>query len=376
MCEIFFPNKDYKELDNVYIINNGQIILKYEYNIDKVDNKYYNIILGKQNDNHIFNNEIIIFFEKNKTQRDYEFEMMKKIMNKKYNPNNNNNYIKIDSFLLYKNIDVQQKIKDIHLKERKKYIEFLLNIYLHNKELNNKLSHPLKGSIGELYFTINNEWLNFILEIFEYEKKFLEYIKNENEKNIINQNYSKKENKFDEKFLDEIMNIFPNDYLERINEKIKDNDIIIKLRDIGLCLKKENKTFENKIIYYYDNIGIINDNIINLISELFQIENKEEKHKFVFGENKFMMSFQLENQNSIIIGYLDKNKFFKTELLLQINNNINLDSYFTKFSLNDEFTNYINKLKYDDKMKLALLNKENIEEGVIYNINFTGNIPN
>ena len=70
---------------------------------------------------------------------------------------------------------------------------------------------------------------------------------------------------------------------------------------------------EYKSIYYYDILGIINDNIANLIFELFNFELK--KGKFLFGNDKFIMNLNLEKHNSVFMGHLVKNNIFETQIL-------------------------------------------------------------
>ena len=102
--------KDYKKENdkkNNYIVNNGQIILKYEYKLNNNEIKYYNILFGVLNDNNIFIPQILLFFEKNENERNREFEKLKEEINIKYNINNPN-AIKLDSILLFKFLNNNQ----------------------------------------------------------------------------------------------------------------------------------------------------------------------------------------------------------------------------------------------------------------------------
>ena len=377
LCKYNFINKDYKkekekDKKKKYIINNGQIILKYEYNIDNNENINYNIILGKLNNDKAFISEEVVFFENNKTERDSEFERFKEIRNIKYNIINN----KDNSIKLYKYDNKQNITNNDNYTKRNKCIEFLLNIYIHYKQLNIKLNSSLKGASVDFYYIIKNEWINRFLEEFEYKNKFLEFIKKDNIDNIININENSliNENKVDEKILNEIINKVPSDISKEINDKINNEKIINKLSDIELYdLKSDKKKVEDETINYIDNFLIINDNIYNLLLELFKIKLKE-KIKCLFGDNEFIMNPQNNLPNSIIIGYLDKDNIFKTEILLKLYDNRYIDVYFRKFSLNG-YSNTINNFNLIHK-KIPLLNENKIKEGTAYIIKDIENFQN
>ena len=127
------------------------------------------------------------------------------------------------------------------MKKRNKLIELLLNIYILYKEINNKIQKSLQGSYGEYYYIINKEWINNFLEEFKFRKEFLKIdnIVNRNE----NQNFTNiKENKIDDKIIDDIMNKLSKDYIEEINEKINNENTIKKISNIELyALKLEKK---------------------------------------------------------------------------------------------------------------------------------------
>ena len=137
--------KDYKKENdkkNNYIVNNGQIILKYEYKLNNNEIKYYNILFGVLNDNNIFIPQILLFFEKNENERNREFEKLKEEINIKYNINNPN-AIKLDSILLFKFLNNNQINNEKERTIEKKYIEIFLNIYIYNKKLISKISQSL-----------------------------------------------------------------------------------------------------------------------------------------------------------------------------------------------------------------------------------------
>ena len=182
------------------------------------------------------------------------------------------------------------------------------------------------------------------------------------------------EKKVDDKILNAIINKTSPEFLKEINEKINNENEINKLNNIELYdIKLYNKKVEDEPINYYDNFIIINDNIYNLILELFKIKLKE-KDKFLFGDNKFIMNPQNNIQNSIITGYVDKDNIFKIEILLKLYDNKCIEDYFRKFSLNG-YLNTIYYFKFNKKDKIPLLNEKNKNnEGNVYKINFTENL--
>ena len=284
LLKYIFLNRNYtKEKDKKknYIINNGQIILEYDYIIENNDNKYFNIILGKINKDNTFISEGIIFFGKNKTERDSEFEKLKETRNIQYNTNNNNAHNIDNPVIFFKNENKENIQNEEKIKKINKCIELLINIYIHFKDINNKIQIPLNGSNPEFYYVIKKEWINYFLEEFEYKKKFLEFIKIDNSDKITNINENQnslniKDNKIDYNDINKIKNKLSFDFLEEIKQKINNENIIKNLSNIELyALKSENKKVGNETINYYDNIVIINDNINNLILELFKLNIKK-----------------------------------------------------------------------------------------------------
>ena len=176
-----------------------------------------------------------------------------------------------------------------------------------------------------------------------------------------------------EKIFSEVMNYFPRNYLDIIKENSNKENIIQELSDIELIsLKLEEKIIEDKKINYYDNFGIINEDTMNLISNLFKL-NYKEQHEFLFGDNKFITKFQDKLKNIITIGYYDNNiKIFKTEILLVFYENISseyINSYFQNFSSKGYSFNMENIQFHENKFKISILEDNYIKIGNAYKIN-------
>ena len=129
---------------------------------------------------------------------------------------------------------------------------------------------------------------NKFMEYFEY-NRFKEYIRKGNINEIIkkykvNNNYSD--------FIVEIMKLLPNDYKKKINDKIKEeiaNKNFSKVENFKIGMKNKIINKEKPIYYYYSYIDIINEEIFNLIEEIFKLHYQDER-EFLIGDNKLIMS--------------------------------------------------------------------------------------
>ena len=169
------------------------------------------------------------------------------------------------------------------------------------------------------------------------------------------------------------MNDFPQNYFDIIKENSNKENIIRELSDNELIsVKLVEKIIEVKKIKYYDNFGLINEDTMNLISDLFKLDYKEQ-YEFLFGDNKFITKFQDKLKNIITIGYYDNNiKIFKTEILLVFYENISseyINSYFQNFSSKGYSFNMENIQFHENKFKISILEDNYIKIGNAYKIN-------
>ena len=329
-----------------YIINNGKIIFKYVYN------KCNNIFMYKQSSNFIFIPEVILYFHSNKNEMDEQYKKFKGNKNMEYDINNiinNNDFIQVDSFYLY---DIQSKIEVSRIKHDNqiniKPIEFLINIYLTRKDIENKIKQGLINKSIEKYSIINKESMNKILYYFEY-NKFVDFI----EENIIDKN--------EDKILDEIMNNFyNNEYLMNLNNKAK--KAAETLKSIKMINENDNKD-------YNDDIEIINDKVKNYIYELFGDIYIEDR-KFLFGDKKIIMDYKFV-KNYLIIGKFE-NSAFKSEIMLNFEQNKYTENYFSIFQAKG-YNDFINELKLNNNFIMTSENKKLREIKINENYQFSSN---
>ena len=358
-------NYNENENENSCIINNGRLILKNDFNLN--NNKLYNLFICKPNKDHSFSTEIILYFENNKNARKSIFTNFQKNKNIEYdinNPNINNLAIKINDNIylyLYDNKEKNQEPIKTENKESKKYLELLLNIYKHHKELKQKINKSLEQSTCEKYYIVKKEWMDNLKLYLDY-RNFCELIKRNNiDNNIDNYNYNEKDDKTKNKILEEFIDLFENNNLIDLNNKIKDESLkkkIIENESYNISLQE----IEKKNIYYYNEIVIINTPIKDLINDLFEIEFKN-KAFFLFVDQKIILKFIKNSQFSMITGFLDENDTFKAEKLLYFNNENDLTLYIDKFQKEGYSTtlNYLNN-------QLDINNKDKTIKGKIYNL--------
>ena len=206
------------------------------------------------------------------------------------------------------------------------YIELMINIYLFKEELKNKINKNLKEAFEERYYIINKKWVDDFKELFDYDNKFLNYLKQGNINEIINKHNP---NELYDEFLYEIIKLFNDDYINEINSKTK-IEKINELKNINNY--KANLKEKNKIYYYYNNIEIINDKIKNIIQKIFYVEIFD-KRIFLFGDEKIIMDLDYEKQYSLILGDYTNN-YFDTKILLNFYTNENIKLFINFFKSN------------------------------------------
>ena len=316
--DIYFPKNFYlvnKEIyrrlipdendrgDNIgtnIIINNGKIIFGYEYFLEE-NVKHYNILIcSKKRNEKLIIPEVIQSFESNKIERDlelYKLNIEKYIIN--YNFINNK-------------IILERPLEDKHFENEKNLLIELLNNILTCD------NHLLEGIIGknkeinENYFLVNEKWINTFFDYFE----FKEFIKNNN----------------------------INKFYEKVEKKIKEKN---KFKSINYLPEEYSKIIQDENIIYLDNFRIINEQTKNSFEQFLNIKF-EEKHKLLFSEQKAIISFK---NDSILIGKIDKNMIFKTEILLKFDESHYREYYLTKFieegfsEVTRKFNNFFKKKK-------------------------------
>ena len=300
-----------------------------------------------------FEKNIIILYLNNKNEKLY-FKINDGIIEK-------SNFIKIKN--IYKksesikenNEDDDNTVKNMidNQQLNKRYIEFLLNIYLSRKNLENKAKQSLINARIVKYSIIKKDLMNEILNYFQY-NIFAELIEEYNTVNKINLNEIDKNKDI---ILNELANeLLPNEYLINLSNKGKVAQI-----------KNRKKMNENKEIDYKDNIEIIDDKVKNLMVDLFGIIYVEER-KIIFRNQKIIMNYKLEN--NILIGDL-KNYTFIPEIMINFELKKPTEYYLLMFR-NKGYYSIINELKKNNN---AFIRNENeIIRVKVHNINNHKNI--
>ena len=254
---------------------------------------------------------------KNPAPRVKSINHKKKINNKK----NNNRYNSIDR----KNINLKNKYKSNNISSldilRKKYlkeIKFLFNLYSHEKNFLNNINEKN----GKKFYAIDKSWLDNFKLYYEYD--ILKYI-------LIKNNYNN---------FEEAISKFPEDYLNIIHKKLKQNDNSHKYKELTKIIQHK----KYKILIEYT---VINYDIVDFINE----EEKAEVEINKIDDNKFLLLFKDYRNNNrildkfryfnIVLGYFDNNNCFMPQYLFDYNKN-NIDKLISLIKGNN-FLNFFQK---------------------------------
>ena len=191
-------NKNNINIENKkFIINNGKIILEYEYQSSVNNSKIYNILIGSLNKELLFFPEIILNFNDNENNRNSMFDILCNIKNKKYNLDTKETDIEMNGNVvgsIYKinNDKAPNLFKDDKImKKRNKYLELLIYIFLNKLYIKDNIYKPINiDTKNEKYYIIKKKWMKIFLNFYEY-KKFLGFINLNNIKNISYENLYK-----------------------------------------------------------------------------------------------------------------------------------------------------------------------------------------
>ena len=262
----------------------------------------------------------------------------------------------------------KEKIKKNHfIRNFDNYINLLLNIYLNDKSINNKMNKKLeKGLRFEIIYIVNKNYIEELKKYFNYEEfqrnkiieiffkqideidKFYELMKNNN-------------------FRDELKNsLLETKFFVSISidkkkiKEIKNDEELIDVEKIYL---------NNKEYYYYKNFEIITNDFFQILNNE-NLSLKEEnmiKTKALFFENKiFFYPFLLKMDNLILANY-DNNHEFKSEFIYGFNNSDLLKQYINELKNNPKENKFENIIFHNNEANIFLQStKEKI--GIIYKI--------
>ena len=386
----YFNNGDNKNnnLLNQMNINNDDKNNNYEYNNNNLNKNKSNNIKINKNDININNREI----------KDEFMDIMKKKnedlnINKRNNHNKNQNNLNCD----YNNLDsIDDNINVLVGNDQKNVYNDNNNKYLNNNQINSK--NNINANINQKeviknnyhYYSKNNQNEDDMKLYFNYnnnDENILEPVNNdmnqENNQNLINQNYQKETNENQNKF-----NNHPNsanNERENLNEN-EDNERRMNLQKIDQVFDSKKNTNENKLF--------INNNNNNKNDVNYNGNNNKNISNNNSNNNNYNIN-NINNNNNII-----KNNNNNNNYNINIKNNyINNDNYKNNNYQQNKFPEVyeIQYLYYKNKKifpKIGLINKDdssylnviliilgNIEELAFYFLNpnkisFFGNTKN
>ena len=359
-----------KDLDEIGTINDKGIFIPEYILIYKENNNisldilniflkqdFFNFFFSKDKDNcEIKNGQNIVFghcFRVKDNFNNVTLEIKNSIINGvPAQTQNNNTQIK-----QLNNAPENNQSNNESKKESNYCIELMINIYLFKIELKNKIKRNIKESSEEKKYIIKKSWMEHFKKIFDYNNKFVNYIKSKKIDDII-----KKNNPSVNYNISEAINLFPEDYIKSINSKLlSDNIKFLKIsKNYSTELKEKNCLF-----YYYNDIEIIDDKIAGLIKRLFSVGDQQKKN-FLFGDNKIIMDLDIISQDSMIIGNFD-NDYFWTYLLLHFYKKEYIRNYFKLF-ISNGYKNVMDNLIFNQKNEIFLKDNHSNVIGKYYKI--------
>ena len=294
-------NKEENKLTQ-YIINNGKIIISYEYNINIYENEidYYNILISEKNkDNDQIDVITIQCYENNKDKRDSQFNRYTKI---KYSLGEIVG--EIDGNIVIKRMVEEENNLDEDIST---LFEIFFDIFTYRNLLIQKLRQKINESKEKEYYIIDNNWMNSFLEFFHFNEFISLFKKNNNG------------------LKDSLSSSFRDN--ETINKIIKEKNKF----DINIeQLKVVNKNFGENNIEFINNFELINETLKNLIEKFIPIKI-ETKAKFLFFDDKAFVYFNDEkNKNILLFGNFNEGNTFNTNILIKFNEGFNKDFFINK----------------------------------------------
>ena len=339
------PDKfDKNKYEIKYIINDGKIILSYQYFVSK-DKIYYYILICEKNENSQYDTQVIFYFENNKEKRDREFS---KYTKDKFHLNNIENDSVIGEGIVLKRPLEEEKYIN---KYKQILIKLFIEINLFKNIFKEKIAKNIQENNDELYcYIINKNWMSQFLDFFQY-SQFIQIIKNIDFEN--SDGFKSRS--------DDIIESLKNEKI--INDKIKQKNTFVNT-DYNINFNK--KIIGEESISYYDDFMIINEEIKNLIFDLLKIEIKE-KRKILIKDNKIFIKI---NENSILIGRIDEKFIYHTEIFVEF-----IDNYIEHFlqgCQKEDFNEVLKRWKkFKNNKDIFEIRDSNLDEiGKAYLINF------
>ena len=255
-----------------------------------------------------------------------------------------------------------------------KIIKLLLVLYINSEELNEKIKQKISSDIREDYYLVNKDNIKEYKNNNDYDKivdklkkdKNIKKVYEKNKKIIIN---CMNENKDYDEYIFEIVKLFPEEMLNKLDSKKSEHNAL--RRSVYITLNSEEKMFDriNKTINYYNDNAIITDKFLNLFAEIEKINFlnlRYEKIKCLIGENKI---FIINNENPLLIniGHLNDESVFETDLLMCFYEKGNYLNNFVSKIKSKNFADYLKNLNLEyNKVNYDIFNENEEIVGEIF----------
>ena len=373
------------------IINDQNIILKYDKN-NNSKNDTYNLIVGKitENDN-IFEEDIILIYN-NKEKSSKDFEVLK---TKNYNDikNSLNTDINLINYELKdngkKNQNLLNKASDnIEMNLNKnnipiKLIKIFIVMFLYENDINKIIKSDIKSNQICFYYIINKEWMKIYKEFYEF-NKFSEYIKSFSKKEPAHYEYYSSQimksidqsinnyNRICDDLVYELIKQVPPDYFKKLNQKKDDQQkLISNLNKYDTSLKQLIlKVNEGQEITYFGENELIRKEILDIMNILESdtifdsIRSKSQLIQCLIGENKLYI---ISDNNQVLnVGYIQDN-IFTPSLLIYYQDKILFNKFINQIK-NDSFNKYIENYNLIDYREAVIKDSNYINIGNIYRV--------
>lgn len=346
--------------DAIYYIDNNKLLIQYE-----INNNNINYIIGYINKENSFISEYLIEYFNifNINLQDIIFNLGINYFINKINEKNENGYYNISETIGYCYELQPNKINKQLSNYLKEEIKILIQLFLFNTELKNKLiksKNNNKYIISDKCYLINGQWLSKYKYYYLYDKLF-EYL-NQN-KNIQNLIISKidKGNLYNENNCNYIFNnIEKNTKLIELyyQKEIKDHSKLFELEENFMEVDKKYIVKGKEVIFYYNDFIVVNKEIYYklIIDKYKNVKNCHTERDYIINSGKILIKIDTDSMYQIMIGELtniDKinniNDEYEINQILFINFideyevNVNYKNF-----LNTNFDNYLPFIKYNN----------------------------
>ena len=239
----------------------------------------------------------------------------------------------------------------------------MLILYFYYQRLH---SQSIKKYSGDFYILVNWEFIKKYKDYYDYQTL---------EKCLLNNNFAQQiaksiKEKQDYVLNDKIITIIIKNLPNNINMNFI-NKSKYKVPTGNILEEPNSKCVQNTELFYYDEFELIDRNLYSLIFKKSNIQ--------IYGECYFSNGYicikmpQPLNQKKttsciLIFGSLNQNNIFKAKYLLEYNSFDNFKKNFYYMNAYGDFPNYINSFKFTNNNIEQLIDENNNNIGLIYNL--------